>query len=181
MFGAGRGYVREPLESYVQVGKVIQVATLDEQGDPYVNNLWFASSLNPDRLYFISRPTRVHCENIRNRGRVAGGVLAIELHGLGQAVRGVTFTGHAVELATSGIDVQIQVYVDRWPEAAKAIDPVGMARRDAPPPMRSMWIAGSSTTENFRADPRQPVVRSDYEGSARQSSQRSLPSKPQRR
>jgi uncharacterized protein YhbP (UPF0306 family) len=151
--------VRELLESYVQVGKVTQLATLDEQGDPYVNNLWFASSFSPDRLYFISRPTRVHCENIRHRGRVAGGVLAIELHGLGQAVRGVTFTGHAVELATSGIDAQIQVYVDRWPEAAKAIDPVRMANGETHHRLYEIYVDSwiLYDEENFRADPRQPV------------------------
>ncbi len=74
--------VRELLEAYVHMGKVMQLATLDEHGDPYVNNLWFADAFSPDRLYFISRPTRVHCENVRQRGRVAGAVLAIELRGI---------------------------------------------------------------------------------------------------
>jgi uncharacterized protein YhbP (UPF0306 family) len=152
-------HVRELLKAYIQMGKVMQLATLDEQGGPYVNNLWFASSFDPDRLYFISRPTRVHCENIRRRGRVAGAVLAVEVEGLGQAVRGVTFTGHAVELPTSGIDGQIGVYLNRWPEAAKAIDPVRMANGETHHRLYEIhaqsWIRYDE--ENFRADPRQPV------------------------
>ena len=71
--------LRELLVSYVSAGKAMQLATLDPQGDPYVCNLWFASSFEPDRLYFISRPTRAHCENLRRDPRVAGAVLAIEL------------------------------------------------------------------------------------------------------
>jgi uncharacterized protein YhbP (UPF0306 family) len=151
--------VRELLEAYVQMGKVMQLATLDERRDPYVNNLWFASSFGPDRLYFISRPTRLHCEYIRQRGPVAGAVLAIELEGLGQAVRGVTFTGHAVELATTGIDAQIEVYVNRWPEAAKAIDPVRMANGETHHRLYEIYVHSwiLYDEENFRADPRQPV------------------------
>jgi uncharacterized protein YhbP (UPF0306 family) len=151
--------LRELLEAYVRTGKVMQLSTLDEQGAPYVNNLWFASAFRPDRLYFISRPNRVHCENVRARSRVAGAILAIELEGLGQAVRGVTFTGTAAELPTTGIDAQIGVYVGRWPEAAKAIDPARLAAGETHHRLYEVTVASWILYDeaNFRADPRQSV------------------------
>jgi uncharacterized protein YhbP (UPF0306 family) len=151
--------LRELLKDYVTSGKAMQLATLDSDGAPYVNNLWFASSLGPDRLYFISRPNRLHCEYIRSRPRVAGAILAIELQSLSQAVRGVTFTGTAAELPTTGIDDQIAVYVGRWPEAAKAIDPVRLASGEAHHRLYEITVTGwvLYDEENFRADPRQPI------------------------
>ena len=151
--------LRELLKSYVRSGKVMQLSTLDSDGAPYVNNLWFASAFEPDRLYFISRPTRAHSDNIRRRDRVAGAVLAISLDAVGQAVRGVTFTGTAVELPTAGVDEQIAAYVDRWPTAANAIDPALLAAGETHHRLYEIsvatWILYDE--ENFRADPRQPV------------------------
>ncbi len=151
--------LRELLTTYVRTGKAMQLATLDENGSPYVNNLWFASTFEPDRLYFISRPTRAHSGNIRARTRVAGAVLAITLGEVGQAVRGVTFTGTAVELPTTGVDEQIAIYVGRWPTAANAIDPARLAAGDTHHRLYEIsvesWVLYDE--ENFRADPRQPV------------------------
>ncbi len=71
----------------------------------------------------------------------------------------MTFTGHALELPVSGIDAQIEVYVNRWPEAAKAIDPVRMANGETHHRLYEInvhsWILYDEV--NFRADPRQPV------------------------
>jgi hypothetical protein len=90
---------------------------------------------------------------------VAGAVLTIELEGLGQAVRGVTFTGCSVELPTTSIEAQIAVYVNRWPEAAKAIDPHRLAMGEAHHRLYEItvdsWVLYDE--ENFRADPRQEV------------------------
>ena len=85
---------RRMLEQYVSEAKVMQLATVDESGAPQVCNLWFASSLAPDRLWFISRPDRHHCVQIRQDIRVAGAILNTTLDELGGTpVRGVTFTG----------------------------------------------------------------------------------------
>ncbi|MFG1928605.1 hypothetical protein [Cryptosporangium sp. NPDC048952] len=70
-------------------------------------NLWFASAFGPDRIWFMSRPNREHCANIRADGRVAGAILAIELERIDQDVRGVTFLGQARELPTVAVDEQI--------------------------------------------------------------------------
>jgi len=123
---------RTLLEEYVRSGKVIQLATLDAGGAPVVCNLWFASAFEPDRIWFMSRPNREHCANLRTDPRVAGAILAIELKGIEQDVRGVTFAGEARELPTVGIDEQIAAYAERWPEAADAIAPEALAAEATP-------------------------------------------------
>lgn len=151
--------LRELLTGYVRTGKVMQLSTLDADGAPYVNNLWFASAFEPDRLWFISRPARLHCDNIRERARVAGAILAVDVVDPSVAVRGVTFTGTATELPTSGIDAQLAAYAGRWPVTAQAVDPERMAAGRSHHRLYEIQVAGWVLYDevNFRADPRQPV------------------------
>lgn len=153
------GDQRELLESYVATGKVLQLATLTGTGAPVVCNLWFASGFAPDRLWFISRPTREHCVNLRADPRVAGAVLAIELDELGQAVRGVSFTARATELPTTGVDGPIEAYVGRWPRAAKAIDPARLAAGETHHRIYQLDVDNWTLydEEHYPRDPRQPV------------------------
>lgn len=148
------------MEEYVVAAKVMQLATLDPDGRPYVNNLWCASTLRPDRLLFISRPTRLHCDYIRERPDVAGAILAIELHDPSKPVRGVTFTGVARELPTTGIEDQIDVYQRRWPSTASAIDPARMAAGEAHHRIYEVTVTGWVLYDevHFRGNPRQPVA-----------------------
>jgi hypothetical protein len=144
----------------VRAGKALQLATLGPDGAPVVCNLWFASSFEPDRLFFISRPSRAHCANLRRDSRVAGAVLAIQLDDPGStAARGVQFTGRAVELPTTGIGEQIAVYAGRWPATANAIDPVRMERGEAHHRVYQIevtdWVLYDEA--NFGKDPRQSV------------------------
>ena len=151
--------LRELLTTYVGAGKAMQLATLDDDGGPYLSHLWFASRFEPDRLYFISRPNRNHCQYLRERPRVGGAILAIQLDGLGQAVRGVTFRGTAAELPTVDVDAAIATYVARWPAAANAIDPVRLAAGETHHRIYEIsvdqWLLYDE--EQFRSDPRQPV------------------------
>lgn len=150
---------RNLLEDYVRSAKVIQLATLDADGAPVVCNLWFASAFGPDRLWFMSRPNREHCANLRSDPRVAGAILAIELSGIEQDVRGVTFVGQARELPTTGIDEQIAGYVGRWPEVADALAPEALAADLTPHRLYeiavSRWVLFDE--EYYPDQPRQPV------------------------
>jgi uncharacterized protein YhbP (UPF0306 family) len=150
---------RTVLEEQVGTGKVMQLATIGSDGAPYVCNVWYASAFTPDRLWFISRPTRFHCANIRTDGRVAGAILAIEIDALGQAVQGVSFKGVARELPTTGINEQIGQYVTRWPKAANAIDPGRLASGEAHHRVYEItitdWVLFDEA--NFAADPRREV------------------------
>ncbi|CUU53744.1 Pyridoxamine 5'-phosphate oxidase [Parafrankia irregularis] len=105
--------------NYVRDGKVMQIATLAESGEPVVCNLWYASSFDPDRLLFISRPDRAHCRNIRADRRVAGAVLTIELDGLGQEVQGVSFAGTARQVPDESAPALLPIYHGRWPAGSE--------------------------------------------------------------
>ncbi|OAA25397.1 Pyridoxamine 5'-phosphate oxidase [Frankia sp. EI5c] len=115
--------------NYVRDGKVMQIATLAESGEPVVCNLWYASSFEPDRLLFISRPDRVHCRNIRTDKRVAGAVLTIELDGLGQEVQGVSFAGTARQVPEASAGDLLPIYHQRWPQGS-ALANVELMRAD---------------------------------------------------
>jgi uncharacterized protein YhbP (UPF0306 family) len=150
---------RDLLEEYVAAGKVMQLATLDPDGAPVVCHLWYAHGFRPDRLWFISRPARAHCVNLRRDPRVAGTILAIELDAVGQAVRGVSFTGSARELPTTGVEEQIRAYAGRWPTAANAIDPARLAAGHTHHRIYQIDVTGwvLYDEEHFRSQPRQPV------------------------
>lgn len=150
---------RELLEEYVATGKAMQLATLRPDGAPIVCNLWFAYQFHPDRLWFISRPAREHCANLRRDPRVSGAILAIELSNPSQPVRGASFTGHGVELSTTGIDEQIAAYAGRWPSTANAIDPQRLATGEAHHRVYEITVEGwvLYDEENFRQQPRQEV------------------------
>jgi uncharacterized protein YhbP (UPF0306 family) len=153
---------RDLMEAYVASGKAMQLATLRPDGAPTVCNLWYAYQFHPDRLWFISRPAREHCANLRADPRVAGAILAIELSNPGQPVRGVSFTGQAAQLPSTGIDHQIAAYAGRWPTTSNAIDPQRLASGDAHHLVYEItvesWVLYDE--QNFRRQPRQPVVAS---------------------
>ncbi|SRR6266487_308063 len=120
---------RGRLETYVKAGMLMQVASVSDTGDPAVCHVWYHALFRPDRLYFISRRDRDHSRNIRNDKRVAGGIVAIPLTGLGQTVRGVTFKGHARELGPEA-RTELESFLERWPHARDIITSERVARRD---------------------------------------------------
>jgi uncharacterized protein YhbP (UPF0306 family) len=123
---------RELVEEFVALGKLLQLATLTEAGNPVVCNVWYAARHRPDKLWFISRPSRHHSENIRQRPPVAGSIMPFSVEGLGQVARAVTFTGTARELATTGIDAELAVFLARWPQAQPTIDSPTLASGSSP-------------------------------------------------
>jgi hypothetical protein len=151
--------VRALLEEWVAAGKAMQLATLDASGAPVVCNLYFASTFAPDRLYFISRPDRIHCANLRADGRVAGSVLAHEPDEFGMPVRGATFRGLGRELPVIGIDDPIGVYTRRWPKAAYPIDPARLASGEAHHRVYEIEVTGWVYFDefNFKGAPRQEL------------------------
>ncbi|MFD0556045.1 uncharacterized protein YhbP (UPF0306 family) [Stackebrandtia endophytica] len=151
---------RKLLDDYVTQAKVMQLATTDADGAPVVCNLWFASGLRPDRLWFISRENRIHCDNLRERPKVAGSILDTMLDELGGTpVRGVTFTGTARQLPTTGVDQQIDAYLSRWPKAHNAIDPERLANRETHHRIYQIDVTAWVLYDEIGAPkaPRQPV------------------------
>jgi uncharacterized protein YhbP (UPF0306 family) len=147
------------VEEYVSAGMLMQVATLDADGAPAVCSVWYAAAFRPDLLRFISRPERRHSANIRDRARVAGAVVAGPLDGLGQAVRGVSFTGQACELPRAGVDGALAGFLGRWPAAAPLISPAGLRDGTTRPRLYEARVAEWVLFDevNFPGEPRQVV------------------------
>jgi hypothetical protein len=109
------------LRDYVNGGKLLQLATLTPAGTPTMCNVWYAPAWEPDRLYFTSRHDRLHSTQLRANASVAGAIVAIPLEGLGQKVRGVTFTARATELPPGDLTTPLAVFLNRWPAAANSL------------------------------------------------------------
>lgn len=154
---------RALLEEYVAGGKLMQLTTLDGDGAPMVCSVWYDPHFGPDRLRWISRHDRAHSRNLAADPRVAGAIVAIPLDGLGQTVRGVSFTGRARELPTTGIDRQIKEFVTRWPAAADALDPARLVAGQTPTRLYEAavtnWVLFDE--EHFPEQPRQEISRQD--------------------
>ena len=113
--------LRQLIEDYLKEAKLLQVATARDN-QPWACTVYFAfdEKLN---LYWISKLSRRHSEEIRNNEKVAGTVVLP--HTPGDKVRGIQFQGIAKELmdkdeATAGM----KYYAERYgmkPERVKAI------------------------------------------------------------
>lgn len=113
--------VRNLVVEYVRSGKLMQLATVEEPDRPAVCQVWYAPEFHPDRLYFMSRSDRKHSANVRQTSNVAGAIIAIDLDGLGQKVRGITFAGTAVELPMTDRQREVDLFCRRWPAARSAL------------------------------------------------------------
>lgn len=153
------GRERELLQEYVDSAMLMQLSTIDAEGSPSLCHVWYQAGFAPDILRFISRWDRHHSRNIRRNGSVAGGIVSIPLHGLGQRVRGVTFVGQARELPREGIDSAIADFVRRWPNSAGAIDPLALAQGRTPTRLYETAVSGWVLFDdvNYPNDPRREV------------------------
>lgn len=151
---------RELLEEYLISGRLMQVATISDSGEPAVCNVWYCVRFRPDTLYFVSRRDREHSKNVRQDGRIAGSVVAISLEGLGQKVRGVTFKGQAAEIeAEPSAWGKIDSFLARWPQARSLIKPDPDDYEASPARLYeilvSEWVLFDEV--NYPADPRRVI------------------------
>ncbi|MEV7011701.1 pyridoxamine 5'-phosphate oxidase family protein [Streptosporangium sp. NPDC051022] len=150
---------RALLQKYVTGGSLMQLATLTGDGAPQACSVWYDPHFTPDVLRWISRHDRAHSHAITKDPRVAGAIIAIPLDGLGQTVRGVSFTGQARQLPGEGIDEQIAQFVERWPAAAGALDAEKLVAGKTPTRLYEVaieeWVLFDE--KNFPGDPRQVI------------------------
>jgi uncharacterized protein YhbP (UPF0306 family) len=106
------------LREYLSDGKLMQVATVGRGGEPWLASVWYAAD-DQLRLVFASNLARVHSEDIRANPMVSGAVVAMSLEGLGQRVRGVTFSGRANQCSGPDVEEAFHTYATRWPRAAE--------------------------------------------------------------
>jgi uncharacterized protein YhbP (UPF0306 family) len=106
--------VRQAVIDYLREGKLLHIST-SSNGIPWLCHVWYALDEKEPALLFASNRSRRHSREIVANSVVAGGVVGIELEGLGQKVRGLSFEGRAVELSGSAIAEGYEVYRARWP------------------------------------------------------------------
>jgi uncharacterized protein YhbP (UPF0306 family) len=151
---------RALLRSYVSDGKLMQLATISASGAPWLAHCWYAtdSDLN---LIFMSKADRRHSTNIRDDERVAGGIIAMTLDGLGQKVRGVSFEGTAEQVDEGRLSPAYETYSARWPQvgAMVSVDEISRQATD-----NRLWRVVPSMyvlfdEVNFPDSPRRELLR----------------------
>jgi uncharacterized protein YhbP (UPF0306 family) len=110
----------ELLREYVQAGRLMQLATVSTEGLPWLAHCWYAADSDL-KLIFLSRQDRRHSYDIINNGKVAGGIIGIQLEGLGQKVRGVIFEGMAAMVPKDELGSAYAVYSRRWPKVKEMV------------------------------------------------------------
>jgi uncharacterized protein YhbP (UPF0306 family) len=150
---------RRLLRQYVEQGKLMQVATTSDHGSPWLAHCWYAADSNLS-LVFMSRTARRHSLEIRNDPRVAGGIVSMDLQGLGQKVRGVIFEGAAEELVDGRADEAYDTYRSRWPQVETLAPLEALRGTDA---ANRLWRITPSSfilfdEVNFPSEPRRTIT-----------------------
>lgn len=103
--------LRGLIAAYLNEGKLMQLATINEQGDPWVCSVWFAadSDLN---IYWFSSITREHSQHIKANNHVAAAIVVPQTPN--DTPRGLQLNGIAEELSREDDITQAKnVYIGR--------------------------------------------------------------------
>ena len=148
------------IRDYALSGKVLQLATNDKNGLPWVCHVWYAVTFEPDRIYFTSNIVRNHSQHIEQNPNVAAGILAATPDQLGDRVRGLSVQGTARIVPSSDLDKALEVFVNRWPAAAGTLTAEAIRSEEIPNRLYEIvvqeWILHDEV--NFPGDPRQELV-----------------------
>lgn len=113
--------VKKLIKEYLKKAKLMQVATVKDN-QPWACSVYFAFD-NSLHLYWISRPTRRHSEEIKNNEKVAGTIVLPHTHG--DKVRGLQFQGIAKELKDKKeATLAMKYYAKRFPLSAKKVNDI---------------------------------------------------------
>ncbi len=105
--------IKKLIKDILQHTGVMQVATLSE-GRPRVATVWFSYDANLN-LYFMSRGDREHSRDIGKDKRIAGSIVDPRHAKPGNAVRGLSFQGVAIEAKGAELDKAYDQYCKRFP------------------------------------------------------------------
>jgi uncharacterized protein YhbP (UPF0306 family) len=148
------------LREYISAGKLMQVASQDPDNKPWLFHVWYAQNSQLE-LIFASNVARLHSNYIKNSPSVAGGIIAIDLEGLGQKVRGVTFVGDAHECAGQELEEAHETYAARWPNAQELF-PLAKIKSGGSP-MRMYKITPTQfilfDEDNYRDQPKRVITK----------------------
>lgn len=104
---------KESLKDILLNGKLLSLSTVTKHGDTRTIQVWYASDEKLS-IYFISNKHREHSVDIAQRSNVSGAITSLDLEGLGQKVRGISFHGTAVEVDSSDLHSVHKLYANKW-------------------------------------------------------------------
>jgi len=151
--------LRTRIRQYFGGGQILHLATVGN-GVPWLCHVWYAMGVEEQSLVFTSNRSRRHSREILAQPRVAGGVVAIPLDGLGQRVRGISFEGHALEAVGDAMLPAYDAYAGRWPKVREMFTAKDIEAGATP--MRMYVIKMSRIVlfdeVNYPSNPRQELV-----------------------
>ena len=110
--------LRKLIDDYLKEAKLMQIAT-SADGRPWVASVWFAAD-NSFNLYFISRQTRRHSQEITRNPQVAGAI--VKPHDtLGDKTRGLQFEGKCSDVKGKELIKSFALFAKRFPKVTKFI------------------------------------------------------------
>lgn len=103
--------LRKLIREYLSEAKLMQLATIDENGSPWICSVWFASDEDLN-IYWFSSLTREHSKHLKSNDKVAA---AMALPQTPQdKPRGLQLSGRAMQLVEDkDIEKAKSLYVDR--------------------------------------------------------------------
>lgn len=102
--------LRELVRDYLTKAQIMQIATVRDH-QPWVATVYFATDIDLN-LYWMSRASRRHSQEILENPKVAG--VIVLPHNYGEKVRGIQFEGNARQLSDGDAQAGINIYSSRF-------------------------------------------------------------------
>lgn len=100
--------------AHLASGKLLHLASQSNRV-LWMCHVWYAVGDRINELVFTSNRTRRHSQEIERDPVIAGGIVPIQLEGLGQKVQGMAFEGTVIEATGSDLERVYELYAIRWP------------------------------------------------------------------
>jgi uncharacterized protein YhbP (UPF0306 family) len=108
-------FIKKTVNEYLQSGKLLHLAT-SVNSTAWLCHVWYGVHEKDRSIVYTSNRLRRHSQEISINSKVAGGVVSMDLEGLGQKVRGLSFEGTAIEAVESDLENAYESYASRWPQ-----------------------------------------------------------------
>jgi len=105
--------LRKLIEDYLKKAMLMQIATVKNK-KPWVASVWYAHDEDWN-LYFISRKSRRHSQEIKKNPNIAGAIAIPHTKGSGEKVRGLQFEGTARVTKGKEVKKAVDLYLAKYP------------------------------------------------------------------
>ena len=112
--------LRKLIVEYLERARLMQVATT-KGSQPWACSVYFAYDANFN-IYWVSKPSRRHSEEIRANSKIAGTIVLP--HTPGDDVRGIQYQGIAEELTGEDARPGLELYAKRYKTGSEWVEKV---------------------------------------------------------